>query len=359
MPNLSLTPSKPFRRLLLIMAVMLFAVWNQSAFAQYGTPCSTCEENRHNCYVDAEWAYQACRRDGGDESQCENGRQTTLQNCDYTYQSCSATCDPGGVNPNPTPQTGCRDNGVGALTSLESNGYLSGWAQDGDAPSYNQTIAIHFYVDRQAGFNTVPDFGVEASLIRPPGGGHGFSAVIPARYRDGQWHVLYGYTSDPCYGLRHFWQGSPQWFLLTPGNPIDDHRTFVRQLFIDYYRREPDQSSWDYWTNYLNACGGDTGCSNDRRGYVAATLFESNEYATFGAVPEITWLPKGSDAYDEAFVRALYRTMLRRDAESIGQSEIDAWVNVLNAYGQPTPQAGYNAVADGFIRSIEYRNRFF
>ncbi len=352
-------PSKPFYRLLFAAMALLF-LWNQDVFAQSSTPCSTCEENRYSCYVNAEWTYQACIRNGGSSDDCEMARQTTLQNCDNEYQWCTAFCDPGGVNPNPTPQTGCTDNGIGALTGFEPNGYLSGWAQDGDAPSYNQTIVIHFYVDRQANFpHTIPDFGVEASLRRPLWSGHGWTAVVPARYRDGQWHVLYGYTSDPCYGLRHFWQGSPQWFLATPGNPIDDHRTFVRQMFVDFYRREPDQASWDSWTNYLNECGGDTGCSNHRRGHIAASLLESSEYAEWGAVPEVVWLEKGTDGYDQAFVRALYRTMLRRDAESIDEAGFNFWVGVLNNWGNPTPQAGYNEVGSAFVQSTEYRNRFY
>ena len=355
----SRTPSQPLYRLLLVLMASLF-LWNQDVFAQSGTSCSTCEENRYNCYLEADRAYQDCIRNGGSSDDCEMARQTKLQSCDTDYQWCTATCNPGGVNPKPTPQTGCTDNGYGALTAFEPNGYLSGWAQDGDAPSYNQTIGIQFYVDRQPGFNTSPDFWVEASLRRfPAGSGHGWTAVVPARYRDGQWHLLYGYTYDPCYGIKHFWQGSPRWFLATPGNPIDDHRTFIRQMFIDFYRREPDQASWDYWTNYLNECGGDTGCSNHRRGFVAASFLESGEYAQWGAVPEITWLQKGTDEYDQAFVKALYQTMLRRDAESIDQAGFDFWVGVLNSWGNPTPQAGYNEVGAAFVLSTEYRNRFY
>jgi hypothetical protein len=358
MGNLTLPSQRSYWRLLAAAALLFFGI--QDAYAQSGTPCSTCEENRYNCYLEADRAYQGCLRGGGRPDDCEPAHQTALQNCDYTYNYCTATCNPGGVNPDPKPQTGCTDNGYGALTSVESNGYVSGWAIDGDAPSYNQTITVLFYVDRTVNLNTAPDLGINASLVRSPAGsGHGFSGVLPARYRDGQWHLLYGYTSDPCYGVKHLWQGSPQWFFLTPGNPIDDHRTFVRQMYIDFYRHEPDQANWDYWTNYLNECGGDTGCSNHRRGYIAATFLESGEYWTWGAVPEVYWLPKGTDEYDQAFVKALYRTMLRRDAEAIDQEGFNFWVGVLNNWGNPTPQVGYNEVGAAFVLSTEYRNRFY
>ena len=354
------TSPASFRQLcrLLLAAMTLLAFWHPGAFGQ-ATSCETCSENRYNCYVSADYAYTACRNNGGDEASCENGRQTALVNCDNEYDQCNLTCDPGGVNPDPSPQTGCTDNGLGGLTNIESNGYVTGWAMDGDAPTYNQTIEILFYVDRTVNLNTPSDGGGQASLRLPPGSGHGFALILPARYRDGQVHTLYGYTSDPCYGVRPFWQGFPRTFVLTPGNPIDDPHTFVRQLYIDYYRREPDQPGWDQWTSVITACGGDTNCLNTQKGYVAASFFDSSEYGSWGAVPELTWTPKGTSDYNQAFVRALYRTLLRRDAESISQSEIDGWINVLNSYGSPTPQAAYNAVAAGFIGSAEYRNRFY
>jgi hypothetical protein len=348
-------PSVIFKRFfpLLLAALWLTSLGSRSAFGQ--TSCETCSEDRYNCEVNAEWTYQSCRQNGGDESSCENGRQTTLQGCENTYNSCSATCDPGGFNPSPSPQSGCTDNGYGALTSLESNGYLSGWAADADG-----AVMMLFYVDRTVDpNNTNTDIGGYAMLRLPPGSGYGFSFVLPSRYRDGQVHTLYGYTSDPCYGIRPLWQGTPQSFLLTPGNPIDDPHTFVRQLFIDDYRREPDQSGWDSWTSFITACGGDANCVSSKKGAAAAAFLDTNEYAGYGAVPELTWTPKGTNDYNQLFVKALYRSLLRRDAEDISQAEIDAWVSVLNGYGSPTPQAAYDAVAASFVASAEYRNRFY
>ena len=72
--------------------------------------------------------------------------------------------------------------------------------------------------------------------------------------------------------------------------------------------------------------------------------------------PSLTWTPKGTSAYNEIFVRALYKTLLRRDPDEGGYN---SWLSVLNSYGSPTPQAGYDAVAAGFTESAEYRNRFF
>ena len=347
----------PSRRspLPLLLAAVALLLADRHLSAQFpGASCESCSEDRAQCYENADLAAANCRNQGGDEASCENGRQTAQQACENTYSNCSATCDPGGVNRKPTLPAGCTDNGLGALTNLESNGYLSGWAMDGDAPSFNDIIPIAFYVDRPFD-STDADATGEAILRLPPGSGHGFSVVLPRRFRDGQVHTLFGYTWDPCYGMRHFWQGSPRTFVLDPGNPIDDPRTFVRQMYIDAFRREPDQAGWDQATSVITSCGGDSGCSSSHRGQVAAAFFDSNEYMAWGAVPELTWTPKGTGDYNRLYVSALYKTLLRRDPDSGG---LDFWTGVLNGYGSPTPQLGYDSLATAFVESGEYRDRF-
>jgi hypothetical protein len=48
-----------------------------------------------------------------------------------------------------------------------------------------------------------------------------------------------------------------------PGvTPDFNNREFVRQCYLVYLRREPDQAGWDFWTNELN---NDT--ANDPAGY--------------------------------------------------------------------------------------------
>jgi arabinogalactan endo-1,4-beta-galactosidase len=43
-------------------------------------------------------------------------------------------------------------------------------------------------------------------------------------------------------------------------NPIDDAQVFVRQHYIDFLSREPDQAGWSYWTGQITQCGADTNC---------------------------------------------------------------------------------------------------
>ena len=78
-------------------------------------------------------------------------------------------------------------------------------------------------------------------------------------------------------------------------NQIDDARFFVRQHYLDFLNREPDQGGWDYWTNEINKCGTDQVCINRRRLGVSAAFFVENEFQRTGG-----------------YVYRLYRSTLNR-----------------------------------------------
>jgi hypothetical protein len=61
-------------------------------------------------------------------------------------------------------------------------------------------------------------------------------------------------------------------------NPIDDARTFVRQQYLDFLNRSPDQSGWDFWTNTITSCGNDQQCIAVRRINASAAFFLSIEF---------------------------------------------------------------------------------
>ncbi len=57
------------------------------------------------------------------------------------------------------------------------------------------------------------------------------------------------------------------------------NREFVRQCYLAYLRREPDQSGWDYWTNDLN----NPGPGQNNYDHIIQAFVESIEYrARFG-----------------------------------------------------------------------------
>ena len=71
---------------------------------------------------------------------------------------------------------------------------------------------------------------------------------------------------------------------IAPPNPIDDSRTFIRQHYLDFLSREPDQGGWDYWSSELTACGNDAACMHRRRIDVSAAFFVELEFQRTGYV---------------------------------------------------------------------------
>jgi uncharacterized repeat protein (TIGR01451 family) len=67
-----------------------------------------------------------------------------------------------------------------------------------------------------------------------------------------------------------------------PANSADDSRFFVRQHYMDFLTREPEQGGWDYWTNELSKCGSDQACIRSRRIGVSAAFFIEQEFQQTG-----------------------------------------------------------------------------
>jgi Tol biopolymer transport system component len=81
-------------------------------------------------------------------------------------------------------------------------------------------------------------------------------------------------TSQPS------WQSLP--FVPPPPNPIDDAQAFVRQHYLDFLSREPDDGGLAYWTNEITKCGSDAACIHARRVDVSASFFVENEFQQTG-----------------------------------------------------------------------------
>jgi hypothetical protein len=78
-------------------------------------------------------------------------------------------------------------------------------------------------------------------------------------------------------------------------NPIDAPSYVVRQHYLDFLDREPDQAGSDYWENQVTSCVTDVQCSENRRINVSAAFFLSMEFQETGY-----------------FVHRLYKTSYRR-----------------------------------------------
>jgi hypothetical protein len=65
-------------------------------------------------------------------------------------------------------------------------------------------------------------------------------------------------------------------------NPIDSAGSFVRQHYIDFLNREPDNGGLAYWTNIITECGSDLRCIHERRIGVSAAFFIEQEFQDTG-----------------------------------------------------------------------------
>ena len=66
-------------------------------------------------------------------------------------------------------------------------------------------------------------------------------------------------------------------------NAIDTNEYYVRQQYLDFLGREPDQGGFEYWTAQLNECGTDNACLRARRINVSAAFFAEREFQQTGS----------------------------------------------------------------------------
>ncbi|CAN5829544.1 hypothetical protein BH18ACI4_BH18ACI4_18950 [soil metagenome] len=65
-------------------------------------------------------------------------------------------------------------------------------------------------------------------------------------------------------------------------NPIDTASYVVRQHYVDFFDREPDQGGDEYWTNQFPGCGTNMECFATKRIHVSAAFFLSIEFQQTG-----------------------------------------------------------------------------
>ncbi|MBA2703361.1 MAG: hypothetical protein H0U60_05875 [Blastocatellia bacterium] len=79
-------------------------------------------------------------------------------------------------------------------------------------------------------------------------------------------------------------------------NSIDDARFFVRQHYLDFLSRQPDQSGWDFWTNEITSCGANAQCIELKRINVSAAFYISIEFQETGYLVERIYKTSYGDA---------------------------------------------------------------
>ena len=68
------------------------------------------------------------------------------------------------------------------------------------------------------------------------------------------------------------------------GNAIDSPDYFVRQHYLDFLGREPDESGFNFWSDQILSCGSDAECRERRTINVSAAYFLSIEFQQTGGL---------------------------------------------------------------------------
>jgi hypothetical protein len=65
-------------------------------------------------------------------------------------------------------------------------------------------------------------------------------------------------------------------------NPLDATGFFVRQHYLDFLNREPDEAGFNFWSRGILACGNDAPCAEATRVNTSAAFFLSIEFQQTG-----------------------------------------------------------------------------
>src|SRR5439155_13353442 len=82
----------------------------------------------------------------------------------------------------------------------------------------------------------------------------------------------------------------------TGANPGDVSSFFVRQQYLDFLNREPDNRGFPFWTNEIDLCGTNQACIDIKRINVSAAFFLSIEFQQTGYLVERLYKAAYGDA---------------------------------------------------------------
>jgi hypothetical protein len=119
-------------------------------------------------------------------------------------------------------------------------------------------------------------------------------------------------------------------------NAIDSNGYFVRQQYLDFLGREPDQEGFEYWRGQLDGCDSDADCLRQRRVDVSAAFFRSQEFADTGS-----------------FVYRLYKGSLGRQIR-FGEFSADR----SQVVGGPNLETARATFANSFVRRPKFLQKY-
>jgi hypothetical protein len=128
-------------------------------------------------------------------------------------------------------------------------------------------------------------------------------------------------------------------------NPVDYSSYFVRQHYVDFLGREPDDAGRAYWTAKVEACGADQNCRAAMRVDTSAAFFLSIEFQQTGYLVE--------RLYRASFGRTVLLSEFLGDTQSVEKGL------VVGATGwQDTLAANKKAFLQGWVQRSDFQARY-
>jgi hypothetical protein len=119
-------------------------------------------------------------------------------------------------------------------------------------------------------------------------------------------------------------------------NPLDTPEYFVRQQYLDFLGREPDEAGFNFWSDQILSCGADAGCIERRTINVSAAYFLSIEFQQTGGLVDSLYrasygrAPRYAEFMPDTAVVArdvvVGRAGWAQQLEANKQAFIDAWM---------------------------------
>jgi methionine-rich copper-binding protein CopC len=113
-------------------------------------------------------------------------------------------------------------------------------------------------------------------------------------------------------------------------NPLDTTEYFVRQQYVDFLSREPDEAGFKFWVNNIEVCGAEQSCRANKRTETSAAFFLSVEFQQTGYLVYKIYQSAYGDIAGAPV--PLTRSEFKPDTETIGQGVIvqqAGWETVL------------------------------
>ncbi|MDQ1636728.1 MAG: hypothetical protein QOF62_67 [Pyrinomonadaceae bacterium] len=133
--------------------------------------------------------------------------------------------------------------------------------------------------------------------------------------------------------------------MLQGANPLDTAEYFVRQHYLDFLGREPDESGFNFWSNQITTCNDDFDCVDQKRVNVSAAYFLSIEFQETGGLVD--------GLYRASFDRAPKYAEFTPDSVSVAKDVV-----VGRAGWQQQLAANKQAFLDAFVQRPAFENAY-